>query len=77
MAVSQSKNIESKNHSAIVRAWNIPISLKFSVEIGNYIKYQKISTAKDLLNLAISMEKPVPFKRFNRDLGHKSGIASC
>ncbi len=68
--------IEKKEHIAIVRALNVPISLKFSVEIGNYIKHKKVAKAKELLLLVMSQQRAIPFKRYNRDLGHKAGMAS-
>lgn len=68
--------IQNKEHFAIVRALNVPISLKFSVEIGNYIKFKKVTKAKELLIQAMSQQRAIPFKRFNRDLGHKPGMAS-
>jgi len=65
-----------KAHYAIVTAMNLPISNKFSVEIGNFIRNKELKKAKELLNRVIKQNIAVPFTRFNRDLGHKPGIAA-
>ncbi|MBI2670739.1 50S ribosomal protein L22 [Candidatus Woesearchaeota archaeon] len=73
--INQSINNE-KIHYASVSSWNIPISRKFSVEIGNFVKNKELKKAKVLLENVIAQKAAVPFKRYNRDLGHKRGIAS-
>jgi large subunit ribosomal protein L22 len=67
---------DEKAHYSSVKGWNLPISRKFAVEIGRYIKHKDVKKAKTLLQKAISLESAIPFSIYNRDLGHKPGIAS-
>lgn len=75
METDKNINIE-KAHFATVLAKNIPISTKFSIEIGNFIRNKELKKAKELLKKVTEKKIAVPFKKFNRDLGHKAGIAA-
>ncbi len=55
-------------------ALSIDISTKHAIEISNYIRGRKLSTAKKLLELAIQKKKAIPFKRFTEGAGHKSTV---
>ncbi len=76
----KTKNIvlkkDEKAHFATITALNIPISTKFSVEIGNFIRNKELKKAKQMLKGVIDQKIAVPFKIYNRDLGHKPGMAS-
>ncbi len=61
-------------HRARAAGLLMPISLKKSIEICNFIRGKKLEKAKQALNEVISMKKPVPFKRFTEGAGHKHGI---
>ena len=61
------------DNSAKAVGINLPISTKVSVEICNMIRGMNVQTAKDLLNEVIKQKRPVPYKRFNGDVGHKKG----
>ena len=61
-------------HAASARSLNLPISTKHSVEISRYLRYKNTQFAKQFLEKVISLQKPVPFKKFTTDLGHKPGI---
>jgi len=50
------------------------ISLKHSIEICNFIRKNKISKARDMLEDVIKEKRAVPFKRFCNGAGHKKGI---
>ncbi|MBU0460157.1 MAG: 50S ribosomal protein L22 [Nanoarchaeota archaeon] len=63
-------------HIAIAKAMNLPVSTKHGVEISNFLRYKKTSFAKRFLEDVIQLKKPVPFKKFNRDVGHKPGMAA-
>lgn len=63
-------------HFASVNSYALSISTKQSVEIASFLRNKKVSQAKSLLNEVISMKRAVPFKRYNRDLGHKPGMAA-
>ncbi len=68
------KNKVGMEHAAFARSLNLPISTKHSVEISRYLRYKNTQFAKQFLEKVISLQKPVPFKRFTKDLGHKPGI---
>ena len=56
---------------------SLPISTKQSVEICNFLRGRTIEESKKLLEGVIEKKIAVPFKRFNKDMGHKRGkIAS-
>ncbi len=52
----------------------LPISFKQSVEICRFIKYRNINDAKVILHKVVEKRIPVPFRRYNMDLGHKKKI---
>jgi large subunit ribosomal protein L22 len=54
----------------------LPISPKKSIEICSLIRGMRVTKAKKILEDAISMKKPIPFTRFNKDVGHKRGIGA-
>lgn len=64
--------------SSMVRAIgrDLPISKKHSVEICNAIRHQNITRAKKILEDAIALKRPIPFKRFTSGAGHKPGMAA-
>lgn len=55
---------------------NLPISTKHSVEICSFIRGKNLQKAKNLLQKVIEKKLAIPFKRFNKNIGHKRGIAS-
>ncbi len=67
------KSENKKEHFAIAKCLNVPISTKQSVEVANFVRGKETSKAKMLLNEVLKHKKAVPFKRYNRDTGHKSG----
>lgn len=68
---------EEKEHIAIARALNLSISSKQSREIAAYIRNKTTVKAKQQLQKTLEMKNPIPFKRYNMDMGHKPGkIAS-
>jgi large subunit ribosomal protein L22 len=52
---------------------NIGISRKDSVEVANFIRGKMVSKAKILLEGVIAKDVVVPYRRYNRDRGHKRG----
>lgn len=52
----------------------LPISFKQSVEVCNFIRGKGVNEAKSILKKVSEKKMIVPFKRFNRDLGHKKKI---
>jgi large subunit ribosomal protein L22 len=63
-------------HMARATGRSLPISLKQSVEICNFIKNKNLQKAKEILNDVIAKKIPVPYKRYNRAMGHKKGKLS-
>jgi len=63
-----------EEHTATVRGFNLAISKKFSVEVANFIRRKKLKVAKELMEGVIEKKIAVPFRKHNRDLGHKRGI---
>lgn len=53
---------------------DLPISLKQSVEICSYIKDKNVRETKKILHNVIEGKAAIPFKKYNRDLGHKTKI---
>lgn len=66
------KDDETKIAKSMGRA--LKISPKHSVEICNQLRGKNVSKAKTYLNQVINMEKPVPFKRHNKKVGHRKGL---
>ena len=60
---------------AKAQAVSLPVSLKQSVEVCNFIRNRKYSQTIRLLQNVTSMKVAVPYTRFNRGgTGHKPGI---
>ena len=65
-----------KEHIASAKSTNLPISTKHSIELSHYLRYTQTSFAKRFLEEVLEMKQAVPFTRFNRDMGHKPGMAA-
>ncbi|MDP2906521.1 MAG: 50S ribosomal protein L22 [Nanoarchaeota archaeon] len=63
----------SKENSAMVNGKDMPISTKQSIEICNFIRGKNLLLSKAFLEKVLQKKKAVPFRRFNRDMGHKPG----
>lgn len=72
----ETKNKVSKEHFASLFVRDLPISTKQCVEICRFLRNKKLDKAKRMLNDVISKQRAVPFKKYNRDMGHKPGIAA-
>ncbi|MDR2854600.1 MAG: 50S ribosomal protein L22 [Methanomicrobiales archaeon] len=51
-----------------------PISPKHAIEIARFIKGMNLIDAEQYLNNVVALKKPIPFKRFNRNVAHKRGL---
>ncbi|MFH0752168.1 MAG: 50S ribosomal protein L22 [archaeon] len=60
-------------HIATAKGTNIPISRKNSIEIASFIRGKDVSKIKKTLENVLKEKTAVPFKRFNKDRGHKKG----
>jgi len=71
--VAKTKPVDKKDHFATAKSVNLPISTKQSVEIASFIRMKLLHKAKMLLQEVVEHKKAVPYKRYNRDTGHKPG----
>ena len=60
--------------TAKASAREIKVSHKAAREVCRTIKGMMLAKAKDYLNEVIGKEKPVPYKRFTKKLGHRHGL---
>ena len=70
------KQQTGNEHMASAKATSLSFSTKHSVEIARSLRYKNTSTAKKFLEEVIAKKKAVPFRRFNRDVGHKAGMSA-
>ena len=75
MAAEQ-KTGQGTKHVATAQMRSIPISTKHSIEISRYLRYKSSTVAKAFLEDVVILAKPVPYKKFLNDLGHKAGMSS-
>lgn len=64
------------NREGIAKAvgLDLPISRKKGIEICNFIRKKELSQAKKILERVIEQKQAIPYRRFNKDTGHKPGI---
>jgi len=74
--VTENKKESNALHFAKASARSLPVSTKHSIEICNAIRYKTTTQARKILEDAFNLKTAIPFKRFNRDMGHKAGMAS-
>lgn len=58
---------------ASVYGRDLPISTKQAIEICNFIRGENLQGSKAILEKVIAQKFAIPFRRFNRDMGHKKG----
>lgn len=61
-----------EEHMARAIGINLPISMKQSVEICRFIKNKNVEEAKKMLLSVVDKKISIPFKRYKKDLGHKT-----
>lgn len=64
-----------KEHLASATAKDLFISTKHCIELCRCLRYKTTTEAKKILEGVITIKKPIPFRRFRKDLGHKPGMA--
>ena len=62
--------------TAIAAGRDLRISYKDTVEILSSIRGMKLEEAKQFLEEVIRMRKPVPYRRFKKEVAHKAGMAA-
>lgn len=65
--------IEGRKRSAKGFLWEANISPKKSMEICREIRGKTLKDAKKLLEDVIAFKKPIPYKRYKRDVPHRKG----
>lgn len=63
-------------HTARVSGRDMPVSTKQAIEISKFIRGRYVKESIDLLGQVAEKKIAVPFRRFNRDMGHKPGMAA-
>ena len=63
-----------KTNKAIGRGTYLPISPKLATEVGRAITGWKVDKAKRYLEDVSNMKKPVPLRRFNKEVAHQVGV---
>ncbi len=58
---------------AKVHGKDLPISKKHAVEICDFIRGKGVQRSKELLQQVLDMRLALPFRRFNKDVGHRKG----
>jgi len=65
-----------KENTAKAMGISLPISTKQAVEICSFLRGKTIEQGKNILKSVIDKKAAIPFKRYNRDMGHKTGMAA-
>src|SRR3989344_4479653 len=65
-----------QGHLAAAKALNLPVSTKHCIEICDSLRYKDVSYAKQYLEEVVGLKRPVPFRKFVRNMGHKKGMSS-
>ena len=65
---------DGKEHLAVARALNLPVSTKQCVELSTNLRYRTTAYAKKFLQDVLVQKRAVVFRRFTQDLGHKPGV---
>jgi len=65
--------MELNAHQAMAQNKNMPVSWKDCTEIGRFLKGDKVEKAIRKLEMVTEKELAVPFKKYNSDVGHRSG----
>ncbi len=62
----------------VVKAYgkDLPISRKHGYELANFLRYKPVNRVVRELEEIIKLKLPVPFRRYNGDVGHKTKIGS-
>ena|SRR3989344_1723631 len=58
---------------ATIRGLHLPISLKTSIEICNFLRYKPTTKAKQILERVIEKKQAIPYKRFVTEMPHRRG----
>lgn len=62
--------------TAKINGIGLRVSTKYCVEISDYLRYKTVKQAKYILENVLNKKMAIPFRKHNRDVGHKPGMAS-
>lgn len=62
-----------KEKMAVAVGKSLPVSTKHCIEICSFIRGKNLSKAKKLVGEVVELKRAVPFKRFNKNVGHRQG----
>ena len=65
--------IGDEKHIAKAMAKNVPISLKYSVELAREIKGRPVKKAEDFIDRVLRHETYLPLRKYNKKVGHRRG----
>lgn len=71
--MQQSQLDKMENITAKALGKNLPISTRQAIEICSFIRGKTTDETKNILTKVINKEVAIPFKRFNKNVGHKKG----
>lgn len=54
----------------------IPVSFKQSYNLANHLRGKSVAMAKKIMEDAIAMRAPIPLTKYNKETGHKHGMAA-
>lgn len=66
----------NKEKMARAVSTSLPISTKECIEICNALRYKPLARARAILQDVVSLKKPIAYRRFLWDMGHKPGMAA-
>jgi len=75
MTIQYAGKTDEKTAQAM--GYALSISRKHVIEIGNYIRGLPIAKARRILQETMEKKKPIPFKRFHGDVGHRAGAMAA
>lgn len=65
---------KKSDKTAKAMCYEADISPRHAIELCRELKTMRISEAKDYLNDVIALKRAVPFKRHNKNVGHRRGL---
>ncbi len=74
--IEKPKTKEIKQDGAKLNVRNLSISTKHAVEICRFIRNKSLTKAKALLLTVINKKSAVPYRKHNKKVAHKPGMAS-
>ncbi len=73
MTAKEAPKEQLKENFAIVNGKDLSISTKHAIEICNFIRGKNLLKSKEYMEKVLTKKKAIPFRRFNWDMGHRSG----